>query len=100
MGGGGAVKLGVRRPAVAAHPRFALLGASFQDRDPEFEVVFLPRAEQVTDPLGDPDGTRSFLARLSAAGVATLLPRILSQSAGHCADQLAALAALASGEDL
>jgi probable F420-dependent oxidoreductase len=71
-----------------------------QERDPEFEVVFLPRAEQVTDPLGDPDGTRSFLARLSAAGVTTLLPRILSQSAGHYTDQLAALAALASGEDL
>jgi len=71
-----------------------------QERDPEFEVVFLPRAEQVTDPLGDPDGTRSFLARLSAAGVTTLLPRILSQSAGLYTDQLAALAALASGEDL
>jgi hypothetical protein len=46
----------------------------------------------VTDPLGDPDGTRSFLARLRAAGVTTLLPRILSQSAGHYTDQLAALA--------
>jgi len=54
--------------------------------------VFLPRAEQVTDPLGDPDGTRSFLVRLRAAGVTTLLPRILSQSAGHYTDQLAALA--------
>lgn len=69
------------------------------DRHPDFEVVFLPRAEQVTDPLGDPDGTRSFLARLRGARVTTLLPRILSQSAGHYADQLAALAALASGED-
>jgi hypothetical protein len=63
-----------------------------QGRDPAFDVVFLPRAEQVTDPLGDPDGTRSFLARLRAAGVTTLLPRILSQSAGHYTDQLAALA--------
>ena len=71
-----------------------------RERDPGFEVVFLPRAEQVADPLGDPDGTRSFLARLRAAGVTTLLPRILSQSAGHYADQLAALAALVSGEDL
>lgn len=70
------------------------------EREPEFEVVFLPRAEQVSDPLGDPDGTRSFLARLRAAGVTTLLPRILSQSASHYTDQLAALAALASGEDL
>jgi hypothetical protein len=69
-----------------------------QGRDPAFDVVFLPRAEQVTDPLGDPDGTRSFLARLRAAGVTTLLPRILSQSAGHYTDQLAALAALAPGE--
>ena len=34
------------------------------------------------------------------AGVTTLLPRILSQSAGHYTDQLAALAALVSGEDL
>ena len=34
------------------------------------------------------------------AGVTTLLPRILSQSSGHYADQLAALAALESGEDL
>jgi hypothetical protein len=33
------------------------------------------------------------------AGVTTLLPRILSQSAGHYTDQVAALAALASGED-
>ena len=75
---GGRVVLGVG--VGGTEGEFALLSASFRDRG--------KRADD------------SIAAIRASLGVTTLLPRILSQSAGHDTDQLAALAALASGEDL
>jgi probable F420-dependent oxidoreductase len=82
----------------------AELAAMLAELDPgntragDFEVAFLPRAEHKVDPLGDPSGTRSFLARLREAGATLLLPRMPSESVSHYADQMAALAGLARDE--
>ena len=123
------MKLGVWLPAVAAHPRFPTPDWERTAGAGELAMIALAAdelgddcvcaPEHVALPAGRAEGTRywdplttlGYLAartrRIQLAPlvivlgyrVTTLLPRILSQSAGHYTDQLAALAALVSGED-
>jgi probable F420-dependent oxidoreductase len=62
---------------------------------PGFEVVYLPRPEDVLDPVDSPARAGELLKAAADAGVTTLLPRLSSRSAAHYVEQLFALAEVA-----
>ncbi|BCB88623.1 TIGR03619 family F420-dependent LLM class oxidoreductase [Phytohabitans suffuscus] len=70
------------------------LAPQLRDR-PGFEVVYLPRPEQVLNPADAPAKAAELLDAVAGAGATTLLPRLSSRSAGHYVEQLAALAEVA-----